>query len=197
MALNPVLAVALFLAFASPDALDILAVTTVAGNVGADLTARNARIALEHGFTTMRDLETEGAMYADVALPAAGCLAAAILVIYLILGMLYESFVHPITGIFPHANAGELFVEWNVKLDAACVVVNLFDLPGRPHVREACIRAVLAAKRDCERYNMPLMVEPLVMKDAPNGGYQVNGDIDRIVHLAAQPGIRHPPAASP
>jgi imidazolonepropionase-like amidohydrolase len=32
----------------------------------AILAARNARIALEHGFTTMRDLETEGAMYADV-----------------------------------------------------------------------------------------------------------------------------------
>jgi imidazolonepropionase-like amidohydrolase len=32
----------------------------------AILGARNAKIALEHGFTTMRDLETEGAMYADV-----------------------------------------------------------------------------------------------------------------------------------
>ncbi|HSY31233.1 MAG TPA: amidohydrolase family protein [Verrucomicrobiae bacterium] len=32
----------------------------------AILGARNARIALEHGFTTLRDLETEGAMYADV-----------------------------------------------------------------------------------------------------------------------------------
>ena len=32
----------------------------------AILAARNARIALEHGFTAMRDLETEGAMYADV-----------------------------------------------------------------------------------------------------------------------------------
>src|ERR1700687_4741899 len=32
----------------------------------AILSARNARIALEHGFTSMRDLETEGAMYADV-----------------------------------------------------------------------------------------------------------------------------------
>jgi imidazolonepropionase-like amidohydrolase len=30
------------------------------------LAERNARIALEHGFTTIRDLETEGAMYADV-----------------------------------------------------------------------------------------------------------------------------------
>jgi len=32
----------------------------------AILAARNAHIALSHGFTTMRDLETEGAMYADV-----------------------------------------------------------------------------------------------------------------------------------
>ncbi len=32
----------------------------------AILAARNARLALEHGFTTLRDLETEGAMYADV-----------------------------------------------------------------------------------------------------------------------------------
>jgi len=32
----------------------------------AILGARNARIALEHGFTALRDLETEGAMYADV-----------------------------------------------------------------------------------------------------------------------------------
>lgn len=37
-------AVALFLAFASPQDLKILAITTVAGNVAADLTARNAAI---------------------------------------------------------------------------------------------------------------------------------------------------------
>jgi imidazolonepropionase-like amidohydrolase len=37
----------------------------------AILSARNARIALEHGFTAMRDLETEGAMYADVDIKTA------------------------------------------------------------------------------------------------------------------------------
>ena len=37
----------------------------------AILAERNARIALEHGFTTIRDLETEGAMYADVDVKAA------------------------------------------------------------------------------------------------------------------------------
>lgn len=37
----------------------------------AILAARNARIALEHGFTAMRDVETEGAIYADVDLKMA------------------------------------------------------------------------------------------------------------------------------
>ena len=37
-------AIALFLAFASPEALEILAITTAAGNVEAELTARNARL---------------------------------------------------------------------------------------------------------------------------------------------------------
>lgn len=73
-----------------------------------------------------------------------------------------------------------------VRLDAACVVVNLFDLPGRPQVREACIRAVLAVKQDCERYGMPLMVEPLVMKETPTGSYGVNGDLDKILPLVRQ-----------
>src|SRR3989441_180231 len=38
----------------------------------AILAARNARVALEHGFTAIRDLETEGAMYADVDVKRAG-----------------------------------------------------------------------------------------------------------------------------
>jgi imidazolonepropionase-like amidohydrolase len=37
----------------------------------AILASRNARLALDHGFTTLRDLETEGAMYADVDLKMA------------------------------------------------------------------------------------------------------------------------------
>ena len=37
----------------------------------AILAARNAQIGLSHGFTAMRDLETEGAMYADVDLKKA------------------------------------------------------------------------------------------------------------------------------
>ena len=73
-----------------------------------------------------------------------------------------------------------------VQLDAACVVVNLFDLPGRPTVREACLRAVLNAKVDCEKYGMPLMVEPLVMKESGKGGYEVNGDLEKIIPVVRQ-----------
>lgn len=40
-------AIALFLAFAAPEALDVRAITTVAGNVGGALTARNARLIRE------------------------------------------------------------------------------------------------------------------------------------------------------
>jgi DhnA family fructose-bisphosphate aldolase class Ia len=73
-----------------------------------------------------------------------------------------------------------------VQMDAASVVVNLFDLPGRPDVREACVANVLNARKDCDRYGMPLMVEPLVMKEGANGGYSVNGDLDLIVPLVRQ-----------
>lgn len=73
-----------------------------------------------------------------------------------------------------------------VQLDAAAVVVNLFDLPGRPQVREACLRAVLNAKVDCEKYGMPLMVEPLVMQENSKGGYEVNGDIEKIIPVVRQ-----------
>ena len=73
-----------------------------------------------------------------------------------------------------------------VRLDAACVVVNLFDLPGRPEVREACLVNVLTAKADCERYGMPLMVEPLVMKDATTGGYTSDGTTSKVVPLVRQ-----------
>lgn len=73
-----------------------------------------------------------------------------------------------------------------VQFDAACVVVNLFDLPGRPAVREACLRNVLLARQDCDRYGMPLMVEPLVMKESATGAYTVNGDVTKIVPIVRQ-----------
>ena len=73
-----------------------------------------------------------------------------------------------------------------VRLDAACVVVNLFDIPGRPALREACIANILRLRARCDELAMPLMVEPLAMKSAGAGGYGVDGNVDRIVALVRQ-----------
>jgi fructose-bisphosphate aldolase, class I len=70
-------------------------------------------------------------------------------------------------------------------LDAACVVVNVFLLPGQPELLRQCIRNVAALRAACDPVGMPLMVEPLVMK-AGDGGYGVDGDAERIVPLVRQ-----------
>jgi fructose-bisphosphate aldolase, class I len=78
-------------------------------------------------------------------------------------------------------------VEQALRLDASCVVVNLFNLPDQPEVYEACVANICSLKPQCERFGMPLMIEPLVMKDnATAGGYMVDGDIDKILPLVRQ-----------
>jgi fructose-bisphosphate aldolase, class I len=78
-------------------------------------------------------------------------------------------------------------LEQALRLDAACVVVNLFMLPDQPQVHRACIKNILALKPECDRYGMPLMIEPLVMKDnASSGGYAVDGSIEKILPLVRQ-----------
>jgi class I fructose-bisphosphate aldolase len=78
-------------------------------------------------------------------------------------------------------------VEQALRLDAASVVVNLFAIPNQPEVADQCIENVLRIKPDCDRYGMPLMIEPLVFK--PNeqaGGYMVDGDVRKILPLVRQ-----------
>jgi fructose-bisphosphate aldolase, class I len=73
-----------------------------------------------------------------------------------------------------------------VRLDAACVVVNLFDIPGEPALRQQCIRNVSLLRAACDQVGMPLMVEPLAMRPGSAGGYGVEGDVDRICSLVRQ-----------
>ncbi len=73
-----------------------------------------------------------------------------------------------------------------VRLDAACLVVNLMDVPGADDLRRACIENVSRLKAACEITGMPLMVETLVMKRATAGGYTVDGDVARICALVRQ-----------
>ena len=78
-------------------------------------------------------------------------------------------------------------VEQAVRLDAACVVVNLLLLPGEPELHEACVGNICRLKPECDRWAMPLMVEPLVMQsNSVAGGYMVDGDIDKILPLVRQ-----------
>ena len=78
-------------------------------------------------------------------------------------------------------------VELALALDAACVVVNLLLLPDQPELYHQCIENVTVLKPLCERYGMPLMVEPLVMQENEKvGGYMVDGDINKIVPLVRQ-----------
>ncbi|HSI73454.1 MAG TPA: hypothetical protein VK934_09775 [Fimbriimonas sp.] len=77
--------------------------------------------------------------------------------------------------------------EQAVRLDAACVVVNLLLLPDQPELHEACVENICRLKPQCERHGMPLMIEPLVMQNnAQAGGYMVDGDIDKILPLVRQ-----------
>ena len=79
-------------------------------------------------------------------------------------------------------------VEQAIVLDAACVVVNLLMLPNQPELHEACIKNISTLKGACEKFGMPLMVEPLVMQDnaKAGGGYMVDGNITKILSLVRQ-----------
>lgn len=74
-----------------------------------------------------------------------------------------------------------------IRLDATIVVVNLFQIPGEPEVTDQCIQNILRLKPQCDAYQMPLMIEPLVfLSNAEAGGYMVDGDVEKIVPLVRQ-----------
>jgi DhnA family fructose-bisphosphate aldolase class Ia len=78
-------------------------------------------------------------------------------------------------------------VEQALRLDAACVVVNLFRIPNAPEVADQCIQNILKIKPECDRFAMPLMVEPLVFRpNEQSGGYMVDGDPEKIIPLVRQ-----------
>ena len=81
----------------------------------------------------------------------------------------------------------EQAVEQALRLDATCVVVNLFQIPEQPDVSDQCIRNIVKLKPECDRYAMPLMIEPLVFQpNAQAGGYMVDGDMNKIMPLVRQ-----------
>lgn len=78
-------------------------------------------------------------------------------------------------------------VEQALRLDAACMCVNLFQIPDQPEVGEECVQNILRLKPVAERYGMPMMVEPLVFQaNEKAGGYMVDGDEKKIIPLVRQ-----------
>lgn len=76
-------------------------------------------------------------------------------------------------------------VDRAVRLDAACVVVNLLALPDQPELFRDSARNVSIVRAACDQVGMPLMVEPLAMQPGAEG-YAVDGDVERIVPLVRQ-----------
>jgi DhnA family fructose-bisphosphate aldolase class Ia len=166
-------------------------------------TGRCFDVALDHGFFN------EGSFLAGIEdLPAAvaGLVAAAPDAIQLTLGQARHLQALPVRGKpalvlrtdvanvygtqLPRALFSRLIedaVLQAVRLDAACVVVNLFRIPDQPEVADQCIQNILRLKSQADHYGMPLMIEPLVFKaNAQAGGYSVDGDPAKIIPLVRQ-----------
>jgi len=77
-------------------------------------------------------------------------------------------------------------VEQALALDAACMVVNLFWASDQPDLHRQCVDNITRLKPQCERYGLPLMVEPLVLVPDDRGGFKTNSDIHKTVALARQ-----------
>jgi fructose-bisphosphate aldolase, class I len=74
-----------------------------------------------------------------------------------------------------------------LRLDAACIVCNLLLLPGEPDLHRQTIQNISRVRSECDKYGLPLMIEPLVMKgNDARGGYQVDGNKKLIVPLVRQ-----------
>lgn len=78
-------------------------------------------------------------------------------------------------------------VEQALRLDAAAVLLNLFFVPQNPVVYHQCITNVCEIKSACERYDMPLIVEPLILVGSGDtGGYDISGDLEDVKALVRQ-----------
>lgn len=74
-----------------------------------------------------------------------------------------------------------------IRLDAACLCVNLFSIPGVPEIHAQCVENIMALKLESDHYGIPMMVEPLAFQaNSAAGGYMVNGDEETIIHLVRQ-----------
>ncbi len=77
-------------------------------------------------------------------------------------------------------------VEQAVRVDAAALVLNLFHAPGQTELYRQCLANLAAVKPQCERYGMPLMVEPLIFEEGQHGNFESSGNCAAIAALVRQ-----------
>jgi DhnA family fructose-bisphosphate aldolase class Ia len=82
-----------------------------------------------------------------------------------------------------HCRVFDNAVELALRLDAACILLNLLQIDEHPEMLNQCVENILSVKNDCERYGMPLGIEPLSFKKTRKG-YVGDEDPDRVVTLA-------------
>jgi len=82
-----------------------------------------------------------------------------------------------------HCRVFENAVEIALRLDAACVLLNLLQIDDHPEMLNQCVNNILKVKNDCDRYGMPLGIEPLSFKRTKDG-FEGDGDPDRVTTLA-------------
>ena len=87
----------------------------------------------------------------------------------------------------PFCNLVECAVERAVGLDAVAVVANLMWAPDQPDLHRQCVANISKLKPECERFGMPLIVEPLLWEfDKASRSYRFNPDLMRHVALVRQ-----------
>jgi len=77
-------------------------------------------------------------------------------------------------------------VEQALRWDAAALVINLFHAPGQTGLYRQCQANIAAVQPACERYGMPLMIEPLVLDEGRHDDYESSADGGRIAALVRQ-----------
>jgi len=71
-----------------------------------------------------------------------------------------------------------------LQMDAAAVVANLYMIPDEPEIFRQCVENIGRLRHACERYGMPLMIEPLVMAPPGVGNAYISlGDVEKMVPL--------------
>jgi DhnA family fructose-bisphosphate aldolase class Ia len=72
-------------------------------------------------------------------------------------------------------------------MDAVCVICNLLLLDGEPDLHRQTVKNIGLVRTQCDKYGMPLMVEPLVMRSTEaRGGYESDGSLEMMVALVRQ-----------